>query len=745
VDVARPVTPAHLIAEPAATVPVRWSQPAARIERLRLIQPELAALVSGLRIPTAGLPRDRITVPISPAAEVTDQVLFEEPGDPTKKRYLPRYRLAEQQVSGQRQYRIALEVNPPGGWGLAVHLEKYPAPEIEAASRSARELDHQVAVFLRYRMTLGGSGVAQKELSFQEVTAQEGGLRAVLHVATLGERDQLVNAITSAEAAAALVVRRAVQVAIPVPRAEGPTLPPEARAGERPREPRPDPRADSLTLRPQPPAAPERLVARSTVASPVFADDTARPEALSAIRLVRPIRLPSPDVDSEVPLYRQVTRALDHTAEPSPFFFVPALHGYIFRSVALPPPGSPGLVRHQLQWHEGFQSYYQDAARPHLFYYLPDSFKLVRRPETPHNPIMAIRIAATDGSLEKVQVTLEFVAAPFVDRDRLDDAAKRLKRLLPDPLPHGIEGPEFQPLLAETRRFRLALPRADASSGIWEDRDKALVDLRAGIHDSVTLPMAAFQSVYDALHGSGSALLFQGEVEVDLEPAPNERLPFTARMNDLIGELFDYREVPDEASGGVAATLRNAIESPVRIRRLDVSLRRGASEVPARIEGTSFDPPVELRPGQELAFRVVPEAPLAGTGPVDAVFDLDGVEVLPDREAVWNAVLDPSTPAEYARTVRVKTFRQIFDAPPERPNDQVLAIVADFERGGTVDLTADKLEADAELRMPISDYVLRRVDEREYRYKVTVIRRAGRSADQEWRKDRTGILYPEVN
>jgi hypothetical protein len=146
-----------------------------------------------------------------------------------------------------------------------------------------------------------------------------------------------------------------------------------------------------------------------------------------------------------------------------------------------------------------------------------------------------------------------------------------------------------------------------------------------------------------------------------------------------------------------------------------------------------------------VVFSIVPTTPLTGDGPSDAVFDLDGVEVIPDPEALWNAILDPTTPTEYARSIQVKTFRQMFEVPTDRPNDQIMAIVVDFERGDTIDLSADKLEAEARVHMPISDYVLHRGGESDYRYRLTVIRRVGRSTDQDWRQDRTGILFPEVN
>ena len=242
-----------------------------------------------------------------------------------------------------------------------------------------------------------------------------------------------------------------------------------------------------------------------------------------------------------------------------------------------------------------------------------------------------------------------------------------------------------------------------------------------------------------------SAVLFRGEVKLDDEL--NEVIPFTARMNDLVGELLDFQEVADEASGGVKATVRNAIESPIRINHLTAMLHRGEAMFPGEIRDLST--PVTLGPGEEITLTVVPSAPIVEAGSLHAVFDLNGVEVLPDPEKVWNAILDPNLPAEYLRSITVKTFREMFNPSPDQPGNQIMAILVEFERGDTVELNADKLEAKAALRLPLSDIILRRVDQEAdqgtYRYRVTVIRKEGRSRDEVWKTDRIGILFPEVN
>jgi hypothetical protein len=122
--------------------------------------------------------------------DVIDTVLFEDAANPTKKFYLPRYRIAEQNVSGQQQYQISLETSGQS-WHLTLHLEKSPAPEIREAAREAEEINHEVTVILHHRFMIGNSREGQKELGFQEVTTTGGRLRATLRVDSLSERDQL--------------------------------------------------------------------------------------------------------------------------------------------------------------------------------------------------------------------------------------------------------------------------------------------------------------------------------------------------------------------------------------------------------------------------------------------------------------------------------------------------------------------------------------------------------------------------
>jgi hypothetical protein len=310
---------------------------------------------------------------------------------------------------------------------------------------------------------------------------------------------------------------------------------------------------------------------------------------------------------------------------------------------------------------------------------------------------------------------------------------------LTGPLPPGVSTLSFEPLLnaPDKTQLRLAIPRADATAGPFAERQGALIDLRSGIHDSLSLPMKQFRAIYDAMFGS-SDILFSGTVLTNLG-TEQEPIPFSARMNDLAGEIFDYTE--EKTAEGIKATLRNAIESPVQISSLAVEFRRGQERFPATIQGLDFSAPIQVGPRQQLSFQVVPGSPLQGEGALSAEYDLDGVQVIPDKEAVWNAILDPSVSAVYSKAITVKTFKQKFDPPHDNPDNQIMAIVVDFESGQSVELNADNLERSVTLPLPISSYVLGKEDLGQYRYKVRVIRLAGETADAQPRTHNTSLLF----
>lgn len=912
----------------------------AKLEQVRWINPQLAAAIATIRTPINGVSRSQITVPICPNATVTDDVLFEDSVDSTKKFYLPRYRVAE------RNQQVQVSLTPSTqGWSLTIHLEKYPSPSLQEQARNAQEIDHTVSVILQHRLVSGNANGGQKELVFEQPAIEAGGIRAVLQVTTLNERDLLYQVLTSADYGAVLTIRRTVKVAVPanisasiptvaatdanLPKpqlqitgtetyeaggkqwtryllsvsnwsafpdelfAPAPDLPPCGLNKNAARtwidiyaeggvylygfcalssaqnlnslwfavaKDQASPASVYITLK-------DRRLDRTYTSNSIsttessgntevivssgsgtlrgtwlFSFDTGAEMSESAdvwweqqtetVRFMLPqgnaqitnigvydfdavslaqlqslqystaaidgsisndppiqllpntisdassvLRRPPIVIDDEPyipsrnqlvngdvfavltnnrnyakvqvleygynlklrwvtyrpansePLFREVTRVVDNKAERDPFVFPASLYPYIFSGItgATDKQFKPDL--RQVNGH----SYYQDPVERHLFYYLPDRFKLVRRPESPHYPMVSIRFSSVNGSAEEVQATIEYWASPFVDAARLASASTDLKKYITDSLAELV----FQPLVADKPRLFLGLLQPDGSL-TNQEYPEILVELRTGFRDSRTLSLESFQSVYDALF-SEMTQLFKGQVRVDFPDGPSEIIPFDARIDDLVGECFDYTKEIDTTTGAVSVTLKNAIESPVKITHLGAALRYEQVQVPGTLSSLSMELPAELKPDATISFTVTPT--VSQTNLTDVVFDLSGVKVLPDREAVWNAILRPDSPAHYQRSITVKTTKVVF-------GEQIAVISVDFKRGDSIDFNSDDLSAQLAaprtVLAPISDLVLHKEDSGMYEYRVMLILKNGNKVQDppnQWRTEISETLW----
>jgi len=802
---------ADLASVASVVVPVAQPSTVIRAEEVRLVDPPMALRISYIVFPTVGFPREKLTVPISPSVDVTDDQLFEDPADKTKKLYLPRYRISEQNVSGSQQYRISLD-QVGNAWSLIINLDKYPAPTIEVDSRSASELAHQVAIILRYQIT--GSDGAQKELSFQEITLEPSGLKSVLKLNSLAERDEIYRALTEDDHQSALIVRRAINVAIPVKMADADTSTSIVSSGthairgtwsfsfDTGNEGGQNDDVwwdqETSTIRKLVPTHRARIVNLGRVdfdsllvsqltgltygtdpingnaetgisIDPIFRS-VQRAQSLmdgdAAIKfstmkrrfIINPtdgnadagnnlingnvfavitnsgnyakvqvtdygynlgikwITYAPPDAGTKEPLFREVTRALDDLPDPHRFIFPPGLHPYIFHNITPSTTEVSGLVHVQVD----SSSYYQDTAQPYLFYYLPDSFKIARKPDSPHNPIISVKFESEDS------VKLAYFAMPYTDATRLRSAMEKLKQnpsFLSAALPQGINSPVLQPLQVDPAKteFYLGVPGQASSSGPFQDRSKnALINITTGITDQLTLTLDGFQEIFDSIF-EGPALMFQGKIEANVYKDQTETIPFIARMNDLSGSILDYKEEQDNASGGVKATLINAIESPVKINAIGAQIRRDGATSHGEIRGLSL--PAQLSPGESVQFVVAPLDQLAGTGPSHATFDPLNMEVLPDKAAILDKIVGNYVSPK-PREVTVKT--PIFKDP--KASEDLLEFIVEFKSGNQIELTPDKDTVKTTLTLSAGDLrnlILGNPGQSSYTYHITAVGKDG--------------------
>ena len=184
-------------------------------DKLVTLNPTLLGVIdTAAAQPTVrGKPRSQMTAPISPAAQVADMVYFEEPNDPARRYYLPRYRVAQQPVSGSPHYRVRMAENM-GQWRLEITLESFAAPELADATGNVQLLPHELHARLRWQIVNTG-GVTRDYAFTERLDNPDGTTTLALSVATLPERDDLYTALTTQAAETKLCIDRVVRVAAP--------------------------------------------------------------------------------------------------------------------------------------------------------------------------------------------------------------------------------------------------------------------------------------------------------------------------------------------------------------------------------------------------------------------------------------------------------------------------------------------------------------------------------------------------
>jgi hypothetical protein len=673
------------------------------VDQIRFVDPNLARRIIDIRPILTGVTRDKLTVPVAAAADFADDALFQDPADPTKHFYLPRYAVDENRTAGgQPQYAIAIRQTGPE-WTLETRLRKYAPSALGDAARTATELKHSIAVLLRYRRMVNGAAAVVAEEPLEPPSLVGEFVNATLRLATLEQRDRIIRALQDANSGVQLIVRRSFDVAIPVP-----SPPPPAQSP-------PPPPATTIVRDHRTELGGGVIAGARRVA--MFAAVAVPETAVPTISVGAPLPPPAP-----VPLFRQVTRVLDAIADPADFTFPLALHPYIYGDLGAPPGTARSLIARVVTWGGVSHTYYQDPDDTWEFSYLPDCFKLARRQGPTYEPLMTLHFAVrSDGSdpFAATRVSLEYIAVPVVDQNRLADAAAKLKPFVSVPLPAGIDGPRFTPLIdvdADKVRLHLTMPGAVGSGS----RPQLRVNLRAGISDTLEMGLAEFQPLFDALFGAGLTL-FTGEVDVNLGDGAGNSIPFAARINDAVGDVVTYKAVPEGT--GLRFTLANVIESPITISRQPAVLSRNGQPCPATVSGADFSSPITVASGTALEFLLTPKEPLSAGDDLKALLDLSGVTVIPDREEIFKKILDPAV-TTFPDKVHVFTGENRFstgDPPPAH-------IVVEFEGGGAVDLHPGHLDDHAEIPKSIADFVLRRSSAGSYKYRLRTVASTGGGA-----------------
>jgi hypothetical protein len=742
------------------------------------------AEVVGLETAGSGKARPQVTVPVSPSPMVVDTVYFEDPRQPATLFYLPRYRIAVQRVSGAPHYRVRLaEVN--GQWRLDITLESFAAPELGTAPAQVSILPHQLTARLRWE--IANTGGATRELAFTERLDNADGTRTIaLTLATLQERDELYTALTNQAAHAVLLIQRVVSVAIPttvdqvkapkqavtmrasdlvaaeptdavfriavpggmLPESVQPVLPiPELEAtgaetyeanGEtwvryRLRVKNWQAYGDEL-FAPSPDLPP---CGNNSNASRTWVDIydgsnhrlygfCALGQATNLQQLWFALR-PTASVVSvyielvdrranlsarsnlvtppSVVLYNEVTRGME-MAEA--LFFNADLHSYIFQGFSGGPARPLGLAVHQVNYKGQWHVYYQDEVQPHRCYYLPDAFKLMRQLDARRAPVLKLELLGTDAE----QYRLTYVAMPYFDWDRLEAAEVELQRHIPANHPIPIAMEPFQTNAVTFVPFNPLLYQAGTTASLNLNM----------VQSTVTLSRDDFATVWDELSGA-AALSLGGKIQVAVEGLPTQELPLILRLDDTVGELLAVTTTTDEINGGYQLTLRNAVESPLRVTILGSfvqSTQQGLADVrPATWRGLTL-PAEPLPPGGQFQAFLVPPMGVSLQAYVPLV-DTDQVQVIPATEQLFNAMLAGSV-REYQRAVTVQVPSALFN----HASGKIAAIQVTFIGGQTIVLSPPSdpntpiVSATAKVLYPLKDVLLGNPITNWYKYNVVV-------------------------
>lgn len=430
-----------------------------------------------------------------------------------------------------------------------------------------------------------------------------------------------------------------------------------------------------------------------------------------------------------VPLYRETTRTLDSVVSLP---FDRELHGYIFAGLGGMGTGGTqtAFKRWPVRWKGRDYSYFQETTRPNVFHYLPDAFKLARRPQSPHVPLLAFQLE-TAADAESPTVRLDYSAFKTEDEERLLHAAQELSSRIPS----GDPAPVMLPASFDNPTFELALPRG-ASGGPFVTRKGAAVSSSLGLVDSLTqLPLNEFQAIWDAMADpSGQAILFQGRVGVRFPGEEPEMIPFVARLSDMAGDVLDvvYEPIADptaETVKAIRATVRNAIESRVTVAKVDVQVSRkgsvaGGSVAAIRRGGAATALPVTLAAGEAFELDVALPPSLPADGRLFVSFGFGAPVIEPDLPEVLKVIALNQKP-ESSRAVQVSTFAEVLTKAG------VSQLNVDFERGTTVVLKPEQLAGSTKVRYSVLDVLGRKPEADRYKYRIVTANRR----PEEWRTD----------
>ena len=358
----------------------------------------------------------------------------------------------------------------------------------------------------------------------------------------------------------------------------------------------------------------------------------------------------------------------------------------MFEAAGVVTPGtSSGLVRQRVDWNGTTHFYYQSNRSLNAFYYMPDTFKLARRPEPPHQPILSVRLTRQTDRAKRSSVSVlrrhtggepRAIDGSIADNPHLHSGRARGGTDRAGAAAPRSEGHASELGVPGLRQLDRAVRPATAGS----------VDLRSGVVDSISnLTIDQFDGLYDALFSTGQ-LAFTGNVTLDLGN-DGESIPFKLRIFDTAEPLASWTETTEGDT--VIVALKNEVESPLRLHRVDAIATEAANLTVKPLTPADGTLPIELAPAASTRFSLTPASGIDING-----LDLSDVETVPDRITIHDLILDPTTRPSFMRPITVKTFPPTFAPPTDAPARQVLEVIVEFDDGNAVALTRNRARTD---------------------------------------------------
>jgi hypothetical protein len=629
------------------------------------------------------------------------------------------------------------------------------APEIT----EIRPLPHSIAVSLCYLLSENpGDPTAMaswKTLAFDEVSHRDHqDIEAVAHLRTLPELDAIHRAMTDARARCQIVIKCEADLAVKnlnqvfVNRNAVATTALSANA------------AVLVTL---PVAAPHLAravdggkasftVASAPVQPPVTIAEVAplRPPVTTAE--VAPVQSPVPITEvAPLPAAQQVAHAefanlqwvlgatavssipakyfADSTGEPAytklrkvyeqalPFNFDPAVHAYIYP--ARQPGSEAALVRYAVS---SDLVIFQDSAERHVFYYLPDEFRLTRDdvPSPTFKPMLQIAFRAVTTTAQDTtetsdvatgyRVQFTFRAVPYLLPLREAEALRYIEEhnLVPGKMPVSL-----LPLTPSSAVLTLLLPK-EGGGMQQEVRTGALVVFDKFIVDSLDLSDNAFSEIFHSMGGGGETL--NGAVKYTLAgSSEEEQIPLSGRLDKMVGPMFEVQLIgPTDASGSeYRIKVTNAIESSIELREAAVYLLEDP-QVPTWVLASIVfgGSPVIIAPGESRELTVRPTRALAQAfaarlNPLQVAVDID-------FERLWLSVLETPGWDDIIQKVTV-TINSTYFTGPTALEKVVVSFNAEEKQ---ITLNREVLRHDIELVRPFLAYLHRLPSADDYFFRV---------------------------